>query len=102
MISYDVKEAVVYGNRGKIVVHEPWYKPTAMTVYREGEEPERCEFLLEGYNGYEYEAVAVMDSILDGKTECEVMPLDESVEIIKILDGIRSQWGFVYPCERAR
>jgi predicted dehydrogenase len=100
MISYDVKEAVVYGNRGKIVVHEPWYKPTAMTVYREGEEPERFEFPLESYNGYEYEALAVMDSILDGKAECEVMPLDESVEIIRILDGIRSQWGFSYPCER--
>jgi predicted dehydrogenase len=100
MISYDVKEAVIYGNRGKIVVHEPWYKPTAMTLYCEGKEPERYEFPLEAFNGYEYEAVAVMDCILEGKTECDVMPLDDSVAIIKILDRIRGQWAFVYPCER--
>jgi predicted dehydrogenase len=100
MISYDVKEAVVYGNRGKIVVHEPWYKPTAMTLYREGMQPERYEFPLNGYNGYEYEAQAVMDCVLEGKTECDIMPLDESVEIMKTLDDIRGQWGFFYPCER--
>jgi dihydrodiol dehydrogenase / D-xylose 1-dehydrogenase (NADP) len=99
MISYDVKEAVVYGNRGKIVVHEPWYKPTALTLYRESKEPKRYDFPLKGYNGYEYEAQAVMDCILEGKTECDVMPLDQSIEIMKILDQIRGQWGFIYPCE---
>ena len=100
MISYDVKEAVVYGSRGKIVVHDPWYKPTTMTVYREGKEPERYEFPLNGYNGYEYEALAVMDCIQEGKIECDRMPIGESIEIIKILDRLREQWGFTYPCEK--
>ena len=99
MIAYDVKDAIVYGTEGKIVVHDPWYKPTAFTLFREGEKPEKREYPLNGYNGYEYEVLAVMDSIRAGKTECAIVPLDESLEIMKILDEIRKQWGFTYPCE---
>jgi predicted dehydrogenase len=92
MISYDVKDAVVYGTTGKILIHDPWYKPTAVTLYREGN----------SYNGYEYEATAVMDCIRQGRTECETMLLDESLAIIQTLDDIRKQWNFVYPFEQAR
>jgi predicted dehydrogenase len=99
MISHDVKDAVVYGTKGKIVVHDPWYKPTVLTLHREGEEAERNEYPLNSYNGYEYEALAVMDCIEAGKTECEIVPLDESLEVIRILDGVRQQWGFRYPNE---
>jgi predicted dehydrogenase len=100
MISFDVKEAVVFGSQGKIVVHEPWYKPAVMSVYREGEEPKTIELPLNGYNGYEYEALAVMDCIHEAKTECETMPLHETLEIMKIMDGLRAQWGFKYSTER--
>jgi predicted dehydrogenase len=102
MISYDVKDAVVYGTTGKILIHDPWYKPTAVTLYREGKEPERSEYPLNSYNGYEYEATAVMDCIRQGRTECETMLLDESLAIIQTLDDIRKQWNFVYPFEQAR
>jgi predicted dehydrogenase len=101
MISYDVKDAVVYGSSGKIVVHEPWYKPTAFTLYREGRKPEQFEFPLNSYNGYEYEALQVMDCIDKGQTECGTMPLEESLAIVEILDGIRKQWNFIYPSEQA-
>ncbi|MDR0707939.1 MAG: Gfo/Idh/MocA family oxidoreductase [Treponema sp.] len=51
-------------------------------------------------NGYNYEAEAVMDCLREGKTECDVMPLDESLVIAQIMDEIRRQWGFVYPGEQ--
>jgi dihydrodiol dehydrogenase / D-xylose 1-dehydrogenase (NADP) len=98
-ISCDVKEAVVFGPKGKIVVHDPWYKPTAMTVHIEGKAPQIVEMPLGEYNGYEFEAMAVMDCIQAGQTECPIMPLDESLSIVKILDRIRGQWGFKYPFE---
>jgi predicted dehydrogenase len=50
-------------------------------------------------NGYNYEAEAVMDCLRSGCTECEVMPLDESLVIAEIMDEIRRQWGFKYPQE---
>ncbi len=98
--AYDVKDAVVFGSEGKIEVHAPWYKPFAMTVHVKGKEPELIEMPLGAYNGYEYEACAVMDCILAGKTECEVMPLDETLSIVKTLDSVRKQWGFRYPFEQ--
>jgi predicted dehydrogenase len=92
--TYDVKEAIIYGSEGKIDLHAPWYKPTAMTVYVKGREPEPIKMPLDGFNGYEYEAMAVMDCIRAGKTECEIMPLDETLAIMKTIDGMRAQWKF--------
>jgi dihydrodiol dehydrogenase / D-xylose 1-dehydrogenase (NADP) len=40
-----------------------------------------------------------MDCIQNGKIECETMPLDESIEIVKTLDKIRASWNYKYPCE---
>jgi len=99
-VSYDYKEAVIFGSQGRIEVHDPWYKPTRMTLHIEGQKPEVFDMPLGVYNGYEYEAYAVMDCIQQGKTECELMPLDQSLEIMKTLDEIRAQWGFRCPTER--
>jgi len=101
MIAHDVKEAVLFGSKGKIVVHDPWYKPHTMTIYTENAEPQLIEMPLGKYNGYEYEALAVMECIRDEKTESPVMPLDETLEIIKVIDKIRDQWGFKYPNDSA-
>jgi predicted dehydrogenase len=89
----DVKEAVVYGSHGKIEVHDPWYKPVAMTVHIKGQPPQVIEMPLGGYVGYEYEALAVMDCIQAGQTECDVMPLDETLAIMQTMDTIREGWS---------
>jgi dihydrodiol dehydrogenase / D-xylose 1-dehydrogenase (NADP) len=34
-----------------------------------------------------------------GKLESNLMPLDESLAIMKLLDQIRGQWGLRYPME---
>ncbi|MEJ2448338.1 MAG: Gfo/Idh/MocA family oxidoreductase [Anaerolineales bacterium] len=98
-ISYDEKDAVLFGSQGKIVVHSPWYKPTKMTLYRDDQEPELITLPLDGYNGYEYEAMEVMNCIKAGKTESEIMPLDETISIMKTLDAVRKQWGHKFPFE---
>ena len=92
--TYDVKDAVIFGSEGKIEVHEPWYKPTKMTVHLKGKDPEFIEFPLDGYVGYEYEAMEVMNCIRDGKLESEIMPLDESLAVLKTMDSMRVEWGF--------
>ncbi|MDR1420313.1 MAG: Gfo/Idh/MocA family oxidoreductase [Treponema sp.] len=50
-------------------------------------------------NGYNYEAEEVMNCMREGKTESAVMPIDESVVIMKIMDEIRAQGNFRYPGE---
>jgi predicted dehydrogenase len=98
-ISYDDKNAVIFGTDGKIVVHDPWYKPTRMTIYVEGKEPEEIAMPLGKYNGYEYEAMEVMNCIRAGKLESDVIPLDETLSILKTLDQVRQQWGHKFPFE---
>ena len=92
--TYDVKDAVIFGSAGKIEVHDPWYKPTRMTVHIKGKDPESFEFPLDGYVGYEYEAMEVMNCIREGRLESEVMPLDESLAVMKTMDLMRAEWGF--------
>lgn len=99
-ISYDDKDAVLFGSTGKIVVHSPWYKPTEMTLYQDGKEPELISLPLDGYNGYEFEAMEVMECIKAGKTESEIMPLDETLSIMQTMDTVREQWGHKFPFEK--
>jgi hypothetical protein len=49
--------------------------------------------------GYNYEAKEVMDCLKTGKLESNIMPLDETLEIMKTMDILRSQWHFKYPEE---
>lgn len=91
-VTYDVKEAVVYGTTGRIEFHDPWYKPTTMTLHRQDREPERFNFPLSGFSGYEYEAREVMACIRAGQLESKVMPLSDTLMVMETLDRIRDQW----------
>ena len=44
-----------------------------------------------------YEAQEVMDCIRAGKIQSDIMPIDETVEILETMDAIRNQWGLKYP-----
>lgn len=43
-------------------------------------------------NGYNYEAEEVMNCLRAGKTESDIMPLDETLKIIETTDVIRAKW----------
>lgn len=92
------QEAIIIGTQGRIRIHSPWWRPVSMTLAHEGKTDEQFDFPLEG-NGYEYEAQEVMDCLRSGKLESPVMPLEESVSIMRTLDAIRAQWGLKYPME---
>ena len=92
------QEATVIGTAGKIRVHFEWWRPTKMTVSIEGKDDEIIHLPIVG-NGYNYEAVEVFDCLREGKLESAVMPLDETLQIMRTMDEIRSQWGLKYPME---
>jgi len=50
-------------------------------------------------SGYQFQISHSMDCIRRGQTESEVMPLDESLEIMKTMDALRAEWDFKYPFE---
>jgi len=91
-------EATLMGTEGKIRVHSPWYYGTALTLSAEGREDETISLPYEG-NGYNFEAIEVMRCLRAGKSESDVMPLDETLAIMQTMDKIRAQWGLRYPME---
>jgi predicted dehydrogenase len=92
------QEAVLMGTEGWIRIHAPWWRSTTLTLSLPGQEDEVIHLPYEG-NGYNYEAAAVMDCLRAGKTENDVMGLDETLAIMQTLDRIRAQWNLRYPME---
>jgi dihydrodiol dehydrogenase / D-xylose 1-dehydrogenase (NADP) len=91
-------EAFILGTKGRIQMHRAWWAPSHFTVFAQGQEPKYIEVDCP-LNGYNYEALEVNACLREGKLESSIMPLDETLEIIKTLDAIRSEWGLTYPME---
>lgn len=53
-------------------------------------------------NGYEYEVLACKKAIEEGKLECEEMPHDKTILMMRQMDELRESWGIVYPFEKKR
>jgi predicted dehydrogenase len=52
-------------------------------------------------SGYGYQAAEVVRCLKAGLLESEVMPLDESLGMMRTLDALRAQWGMRLPGEGA-
>jgi predicted dehydrogenase len=59
---------------------------------------ERVDGAFEG-DGLRFEIAAMQSCIEQSRTECDLMPLDESIAWAGTLDRIRAQIGLVYPGE---
>ena len=90
--------ACVFGTGGWITLDEPWWRTNGLTLVVAGKAPVHFDTPLVA-NGYNYEADEVMRCIRAKKLESDVMPLDETLSIMKTLDAIREQWGLKYPME---
>ncbi len=90
--------ANVFGTEGYIEIHEPVWKPTRATLYSNEGEPETAELAMES-NGLNYEGAEVMRCIREGLTESPVMPLDDTLAIMRMMDSLRAEWGVRYAGE---
>ena len=88
----------IYGTDGWIEVPHQFWNTTGAILHVGDEETRFAEPHLS--NGYEYQAREVAECIARGRNESEILPLEETVRIMKTLDTIRAQNGFVYPFER--
>ena len=72
--------------------------PQRIKVYKNDELIEVCtdpDFL----TGYEYEVLACRDALSAGLVESSYMPHQETLEIMKMMDSLRAQWGVRYPMD---
>ena len=89
---------LIGGAHGRVVIEDTFYTPTAFTV----EKTDGTSWFFDGDvpNGFQYEAAEVARRIHAGDTESELHTLEQSLEIMEIMDTVREQIGLVYPNER--
>ncbi|MEI8122183.1 MAG: Gfo/Idh/MocA family oxidoreductase [bacterium] len=92
-------EARILGTTGSILMPEFWHGSQA-TLMRDGKNPETVMIPKVG-NGYQYEAIEVGRCLRAGLLESPVIPLSETVSMMRTMDELRRQWGLVYPGEAA-
>lgn len=90
--------ATIYGTGGRMTLHSPWWKPERMTLARDGQEDRDVHLPMTG-TGFNYEAAEVQRCLRAGLTESRILPLDETLTVMRTLDTLRAQWGIRYPME---
>lgn len=91
------RRGIIYGENGFLEITNI-NNPQSITIYKKYQ-PVETIMCPEQVNGYEYEVLSCLDAIEEGRTECLEMPHAETVAMMKLMDGLRAQWGLVYPCE---
>jgi predicted dehydrogenase len=89
--------ATIVGDEGCIRIGSPWWRPAGFTLEAGGKtEPTEIGFESTGFN---YEIAHANRCIRDGLTESPILPLDETLSILRTMDTLRSRWGVRYPME---
>jgi dihydrodiol dehydrogenase / D-xylose 1-dehydrogenase (NADP) len=92
------QEAYILGTKGSIKIPQFWCARSAILNTNDGKslvyEDSRQSI------GYGFEAEEVMSCLSKDEKESSVMPHMESLEIMKTMDTIRSQYGLKYPFEK--
>jgi predicted dehydrogenase len=78
--------AVIVGTEARIDIEGPFYAPPAFTLTPRTGEPQRVELPSEG--GLRYEADEVARCVEAGLLESPVLPLDETVAIMRTMDAV--------------
>lgn len=91
--------ASVIGTQGRIDIASVWYEPTNFLVYdNQGNVVEAYKSSVQG-RGMQYQAAEVERLINAKKLVSEILPLAETVAIMRTLDAIRAQIKLRYPGE---
>lgn len=98
MLSLSDRLGVINGSKGFIVV-ENINNCEKIRVYDLNRKELTCYEAPKQISGYEYEVRACIRAINEGKLECEEMPQAETISVMKLMDGLRKEWGVIYPGE---
>jgi predicted dehydrogenase len=90
LLAKSPQTAMVIGTKGRVEVASPFFRPPAMTLHRDGAEPETFTLEIEGH-GYTYQAEEVARCLRAGELESPLMPLDESMAILGTIDTIAAR-----------
>ena len=88
------QRATVTGTRGRVELSRPFFCPRSFVVVRDGVSQE-VRLSVRG-TGLVHEAEEVMRCLRAGLTESPLVPLSETLEVMRTLDAARAQIGVTY------
>jgi predicted dehydrogenase len=93
------QDVVIIGNKGKIRIPSFWNARKAECFDASGKLVDTVSISFKN-NGYEYEAEEVNRCLREGKMESDINSLTNTLDVMKIMDQVRADWGLVYPQEQ--
>jgi dihydrodiol dehydrogenase / D-xylose 1-dehydrogenase (NADP) len=95
--------AIIYGSKGYIEF--PNFQDGEKFIIKRHDgkseiESSREIIVKNATNGFIYQVQEIVDCIKTGKLESSIIPVKETIGIMKLMDGMRAEWGFKYPFER--
>lgn len=92
--------ASISGTAGRIEIAGPFYQPQSVLVTdHAGGTRQSAPGAIAGHEGLVYQAAHFADLLTAGATGSPLLPLEETLSIMRTLDEIRRQIGLVYPNE---
>jgi dihydrodiol dehydrogenase / D-xylose 1-dehydrogenase (NADP) len=94
---------MIYCEKATIEVPDFWHPSRAVIHYRDSSQPEdiiEIPYQADGTTGFNFEAEAVMACLDQDLLESPDMTWQQSVEVMEILDAIRSETGLQFPFEK--
>lgn len=88
----------ICGSEGYILV-DNINCPQSATLFKDYQPVEKFRIPDTQITGYEYQVTASFDAIDKGLLESPYMPHQETLDIMKQMDGLRREWGIVYPMD---
>lgn len=92
------RQGIFYGSEGYMVV-DNINNPIGIKVYNKDRELVKNLPVPEKISGYEYEIMETIDCIKNHRLECPSMPHEDTIKMMRIMDGLRKEWGLKYPDE---
>lgn len=92
------RQGIISGSEGYIRV-DNINCPEIVEVYRNYELVARYAKDSDMVNGYEYQVLEARRCIEAGLLESPMMPHEETVSIMRQMDGLRKEWGVAYPMD---
>lgn len=96
LLAYGPRAATVAGSLGYLQALGSINNPRQLVIGI-GREPLRTEHFEPAGLGYTYELREVTRCVQQGLTESPVMPLEDSLNTMRLFDGVRAQLGVSYP-----
>ncbi len=91
-------DGIIGGKKGKITIAHPVFRSKKLIITLGNDQPVTLDFDYQGH-GFHYQIQHVCHCLQAGKTQSNIMPLDESIAIMQTMDTIRKDWGLSYPGE---